>query len=66
MHCMLLVKILLTIASNACLHSEKDYNAEFDYFLRGKESLRMDVNVPEMARLNKEQVKLNLKLTQIF
>ena len=66
MHCMLLVKILLTIASNACLHSEKDYNAEFDYFLRGKESLRMDVSVPEMARLNKEQVQLNLEFTHIF
>ena len=66
MHCMLLVKILLTIASNACLHSEKDYNAEFDYFLRGKESLRMDVSVPEMARLTKEQVQSNLEFTPIF
>lgn len=41
----------------ACSHSEKDYNTEFDYFLRGKESLRMDVKVPEMARLSKEQVQ---------
>ena len=47
---------ILTIAQHACPHSEKDYNAEFDYFLRGKESLRMDVMVPEMARLTKEQV----------
>lgn len=35
--------------------SEPDYNAEFDYFLRGKESLRMDVHVPEVRGLNKEQ-----------
>ena len=34
-----------------------DYKAEFDYFLRGKESLRMDVSVPEMSRLTKEQVR---------
>ena len=40
-----------------CCYSEKDYNAEFDYFLRGKESLRMDVKVPEMDRLTKEQVR---------
>ena len=49
---------ILTITHYACLHSEMDYNTEFDYFLRGKESLRMDVNVPEMARLSKEQVQM--------
>ena len=38
--------------------SEKDYNAEFDYFLRGKESLRMDVSVPEVPGLTKEQVTI--------
>ena len=36
--------------------SENDYSAEFDYFLRGKESLRMDIKVPDMAGLAKEQV----------
>ena len=36
--------------------SEPDYGAEFDYFLRGKESLRMDVKVPQTTGLNKEQV----------
>ena len=34
---------------------EPDYNTEFDYFLRGKESLRMDVRVLEVRGLNKEQ-----------
>ena len=41
--------------SPSLAHSESDYNAEFDYFLRGKESLRMDVRVPEVRGLNKEQ-----------
>ena len=35
---------------------EKDFTAEFDYFLRGKESMRMDVRVPEVKGLTKEQV----------
>ena len=30
--------------------------AEFDYFLRGKESLRMDVRVTEISGLDKTQV----------
>ena len=36
--------------------SETDFNAEFEYFLRGKESIRMDIKVPEMEGLTKEQV----------
>ena len=39
-----------------------DYKAEFDNFLRGKESLKMDVSVPEMSRLTKEQVRKSNKL----
>lgn len=35
---------------------EKDFTKEFDYFLRGKESLRMDVRVPDIDGLTKEQV----------
>ena len=35
---------------------ESDYAAEFDYFLRGKESLRMDIRVPPVSGLSKEQV----------
>jgi hypothetical protein len=53
-----------SICFRFCSHSEKDYNAEFDYFLRGKESLRMDANVPEMARLTKEQVQWNERFLQ--
>lgn len=36
--------------------SEPDYASEFDYFLRGKESLRMDVTVSQVSGLTKEQV----------
>ncbi len=36
--------------------SESDYAPEFDYFLRGKESLRMGIRVSEVSGLMKEQV----------
>lgn len=39
-------------------HSERDYSEEFDYFLRGKESLRLDNAIPEMNGLTKEQVSV--------
>ena len=37
--------------------SESSYDVEFDYFLKGRDSLRMDVNsLPAMTGLTKEQV----------
>ena len=36
---------------------ESDYTVEFDYFLRGKESLRIDARVPEVEGLTKDQVQ---------
>ena len=36
--------------------SESDYNTEFDCFLRGKDSLRMDSTAHEMKGLTRDQV----------
>ena len=47
----------LSFIFTSLYHSEQDYSVEFDYFLRGKESLRMDIRVPDMAGLTKEQVQ---------
>lgn len=43
---------------------ESDYSVEFDYFLRGKESLRIDVKVPEVEGLTKDQVR-NIIMTNV-
>ena len=40
------------------LSRERDYTVEFDYFLRGKESMRMDVRVPQIEGLTKDQVRM--------
>ena len=39
-----------------CSSSESDYVNEFEYFLKGKESLRLDASLPEMSGMTKEQV----------
>lgn len=44
---------------NACLillYSETGYNDLYEYFLRGKESLRIDQKVQKVTGLNREQV----------
>ena len=38
------------------LFSESDFTNEFDYLMRGKESLRLETSLPEMSGLTKEQV----------
>ncbi len=50
----LMVKTSVPFGLSPC--SESDYALEVDYFLRGKESLRMDVRVSEVSGLMKEQV----------
>ena len=37
--------------------SESDYTDEFEYFLRGRESLRLDASLPSMTGMTKEQVR---------
>lgn len=43
---------------------ESDYSVEFDYFLRGKESMRIDAKVPDVEGLTKDQVQ-SLTLTSV-
>ena len=47
---------LSVISNHQYIHRENDYVTEFEYFLRGKESIRMDVQVAAMTGLSKEQV----------
>ena len=37
-------------------YRESDYAAEFNFFLRGKESMRIDARVPEIRGFTKTQV----------
>ena len=40
--------------------SESDFTNEFDYLMRGKESLRLETSLPDMSGLTKEQVSNEL------
>ena len=41
-----------------CSYSEAGYNDLYEYFLRGKESLRIDRKVQKVTGLNREQVSI--------
>jgi dynein heavy chain 1 len=56
---MLLCRIQLREKSD-----ENEYNTEFDYFLRGKESLLADTIPPEMDGLSKQQVLSMLHISK--
>ena len=44
------------------LHSEAGYNDLYEYFLRGKESLRIDQKAQKVTGLNREQVRVKYLL----
>eukprot|EP00731_Ephydatia_muelleri_P024350 Em0016g621a len=52
----IVLAILLSRIKLREVPGESSYNAEFDYFLRGKESIRMDIKVAEIRGLLREQV----------
>ena len=55
--CMCMLAQLLTLIPTY-LYSEAGYNDLYEYFLRGKESLRIDQKVQSVTGLNREQVSI--------
>ncbi len=50
--------LFLKFFPHSDMSRERDYTMEFDYFLRGKESMRMDVRVPQIEGFSKDQVHM--------
>jgi len=48
------------------LYSEAGYNDLYEYFLRGKESLRIDQKVQKVTGLNREQVSIKYYNTLLY